>query len=208
MNYPDSTNKIIVQIGTCHAIDHVYDYIESQQFKIVFGLFIEPNKHSIPHIKNRYQFLTNKIISNIAISTYDGIIPIYFNHYESGDSQHASVRESHLYDHGNNPDIITKVDIPCLTLNTYLNKILSFDENTVIDNLYIDTEGHDCDILLNTDFSKLNIKEIFFEITHTEKAFSGQNTEIYRNTSQHLINSGYKFKDIAVNDGSAIFIKE
>lgn len=199
--------KTIVQIGTCHAIDHVYDYIESQEFKNVFGIFIEPNKHSIPHIKNRYQLLTNKIISNIAISTYDGILPIYFNHYESGESQHASVRESHLYAHGNTPDIITKVDIPCLTLNTYLNKILSFDENTVIDNLYIDTEGHDCDILLNTDFSKLNIKEIYFETTHTEQAFSRENTEIYRNTSQHLLNNGYKFIEIVKND-SAVFIKQ
>ena len=73
--------------------------------------------------------------------------------------------------------------------------------------LKIDTEGHDCDILLNTDFSKLNIKEIYFETTHTEKAFSRENTEIYRNTSQHLINSGYKFIEI-VNNDSAVFIKQ
>lgn len=198
--------KTIVQIGTCHADDHVFEYISKKNFKDIFGIFIEPNKNSIEHIKNKYNLLNNKIISNVAISTYDGVIPIYFNNYESGNSQHGSIKESHLYAHGNPINTITKVDVVCLTLNTYLNKILCFDENTIIDNLYVDTEGHDCDIILKTNFLKLNIKEIYFEIAHTENPFSRENTQTYKNTYQHLVNNGYKFIEI-VNNDSAVFKK-
>jgi len=198
--------KTILQIGTCDAQDHVYDIIKQNNFENIFGIFVEPNIHSIPLIKERYNLLKNKIISNIAITTYDGIIPIYFSDYTSGNSQHACINISHVYQHGNNADNITKVDVNCLTLNTYLNKILCFDEKTIIDNLYIDTEGHDCDIILNIDFKKLNVREIYFEIAHTEGAFTGKNTEKFKKTDNYLTNNGFSFKEI-INNDSAVYIK-
>ena len=197
--------ETIVQIGVAHAIDHVYDIIKNKNFENVFAILIEPNIHSIPLIKKQYELLKTKVISNIAISYYDGTIPVYFNNYESGDSQHASVKESHLHIHGDTSQNITKVDVLCFSLNTYLNKIFHFDDKTVIDSLYIDTEGHDCDILLNTDFSKLNISKIYFEVTHSENTFSGSNTEKYKNTRLHLEHYGYI--ETQINNDSATFIK-
>ncbi len=185
--------KTIVQIGVADANDHVNQLISSLNYDDVLGIFIEPNIHSIPHIKNRYINLKNKIISNIAISNKTGFIKIYFNNYISGNSQQASCNKEHLFAHNWKEDDIKEVDVLCFTLNDYLNSVLGFDETVIIDNLFIDTEGHDCDILLSTDFSKLNIQTIYFEITHSDGAFSGKGTKKLNDCVSYLEKCGYKY---------------
>ena len=185
--------KTIIQIGVADGNDHVCQLISSLNYDNVFGIFIEPNIHSIPLIKNIYSNLQNKIISIIAISNKTGIVKMYFNNYTTGNSQQSSVNKEHLYAHGWKDTDIDEIEILSFTLNDYLNKILGFDSNTVIDNLFIDTEGHDCDILLSTDFSKLNIKEIYFEIAHTDGAFSGPDTKKLNDCVSYLETHGYKY---------------
>jgi NADPH-dependent 2,4-dienoyl-CoA reductase/sulfur reductase-like enzyme len=42
-------------------------------------------------------------------------------------------------------------------------------------------------------FSKLNIKEIYFEIAHTDGAFSGHDTKKLNDCVSHLETHGYKY---------------
>ena len=83
---------------------------------------------------------------------------------------------------------------------------MGFNASDTIDNLFIDTEGHDCDILLNTDFNILNIKNIMFETTHSEGPFSGTNTNKFNETDRHLKN--FNYIDIKHNDGDSVYSKK
>lgn len=203
--------KIIVQIGVCDAKDHVQDYVKSLSQSDIFCVFIEANPYSIPLIHDAYKFLNNKIISNIAISTYTGTIKLFLPPwYKTGDAQVASVNKNHVVMHQVPENTVQEIEIPCLTLNSYLNNVLGLDVNDIIDRLYIDVEGHDVDIILSTDFSKLNIKEIFFETAHTDGTFSGT-TDIYTDrfisAANHLAKFNYKLNKIYSEIATVSFIK-
>ena len=77
-----------------------------------------------------------------------------------GCSPHASLdinfQHSHL--HGLGRDIITELPVTLLTLDNLIKKYQW--ENEEIEYLLIDTEGHDCDIILSVDFTKYKIKNI------------------------------------------------
>ena len=118
------------------------------------------------------------------------MVAIFFNDIDNiNGSEHSSVSLDHLYKHGHTLNRnITPKEIVCTTLTDLIIK--HNWQNIEIDYLFIDTEGHDCDIILNTDFSKMYIKTITFEITHSDGPFTkGQKLE---NTKKHLCSFGYK----------------
>lgn len=203
--------KTIVQIGVANADDHVFEYIKQSNDEI-FGIFVEPNPYSIPIIQTKYNFIQTKIISNIAISKYNGNIKLYLPPwFQSGDAQTASVYKNHLVAHSTPENTIQEIQVLCLTLNTYLNCILGFNSNNKIDKLFIDVEGHDCEILLSTDFSKLNINEIMFETSHTSGPMSGDKniyTDNFNLVSAHLKLYGYELKEIIPELSSVCFSRK
>ena len=84
--------------------------------------------------------------------------------------------------HQRTADQIKEEIVPCLDLNTLINFLI---RNNEIEYLFIDTEGHDCDILLSTDFSKLNINNIIFETAHSEGTFRSGGQKLLE-TTKHL----------------------
>jgi len=203
--------KTIVQIGVADGDDHVFRMISENNFKDIFAIFIEPNPYSIPLIQKRYENLTTKIISNFAISDANGIIKLYFPFdYKNGNSQVASIDKNHLIQHGNPEYTLTQMNVQCFTLNTYLNYVLGLDLSTNIDTLYIDTEGHDCDIIMNIDFHKLNINNICFEFWHTDGPHSGATnmyTEKFIKTDEYLKQNKYSISKIDKESGSVYYSK-
>lgn len=177
-------SKKMVQIGANNGHDHVYEKNNNGKFQCIF---IEPNPYSFVELKKTYSHLENSIFENSAISTFDGEIDMYFNDMESGDSSHSSVSLSHVLDHNNPKENITHKKVKCLMLETLLKKY-SWDSDE-IEWLYIDAEGHDCDIILSTDFSKLRIKNIFFETVHSDGSF--KKGEKLERTFNWLYSHGY-----------------
>jgi len=177
--------KTIIQIGVANAEDHVRDFVVKTP-NDYFVYLVEPVKESNTFIESAYSFTPNKSIFNFAISNTNGYLDLFYNTESGGNNQHASVNYNHLVVHGNPIDFIQKIKVPCIDLNTLINFIIKQKE---IEYLFIDTEGHDCDILLNTNFSYFDIKNIIFEYTHTDGPFDkGQK---YENTKQHLMSFGY-----------------
>jgi FkbM family methyltransferase len=174
----------MVQIGANNGHDHVYEKINNGKFQCIF---IEPNPYSFVELKKTYSHLEDSIFENSAISTFDGEIDMYFNDMESGDSSHSSISLSHVLDHNNPKENITHKKVKCLMLETLLKKY-SWDSDE-IEWLYIDAEGHDCDIILSTDFSKLRIKNIFFETVHSDGSF--KKGEKLERTFNWLYSHGY-----------------
>lgn len=202
----------IIQIGVCDAKDHVFDYIKALNHDNLFAIFIDANPYSIPLIFNSYNFLHNKIISNVAISTYDGFIKLFLPPwYKTGDAQVASVNKNHVIMHQVPENFVQEIEVPCFSLNTYLNNKLKFSKNDIIDKLFIDVEGHDVDIILSTDFSRLNIKQIYFETAHTDGVHSGWNniyTSRFNQAAEYLKTFGYVLEEIHTDISSASFVKQ
>ena len=115
-----------------------------------------------------------------------------------GCSPHASLdinfQYSHL--HGLGRDVITELEVKLITFDELIKKYQW--ENEEIEYLLIDTEGHDCDIILSTDFTKYKIKNIKFESTHSDGPF--KKGEKLNNAITHLQNCGYNIVKTDVCD--------
>ena len=83
-----------------------------------------------------------------------------------------------------------------MTLENLLKKHSWHDKE--VEWLYIDAEGYDCDIILFTDFSKLNIKNVFFETVHSDGPFK-QGEKLER-TFNWLYSHGYLKNAIKTTD--------
>jgi hypothetical protein len=78
------------------------------------------------------------------------------------------------------------INVSALTLAGF------FDSNkiTKCESLYIDTEGLDCEIILNFDIERHKIGRVEFEILHTDGVFTkGKN---YNSCIEKLKTLGYK----------------
>jgi len=119
---------------------------------------------------NNYKNRKNVILLNIAISNREGEIDLYipslknnFNELPLYASQLASINEEHLTLHISGL-IVDKITVKCKTINQIINEY-NID---IIDSLYIDTEGHDYDILMELDLSKVKPNNIIFENKHMD----------------------------------------
>lgn len=200
--------KTIVQIGVSDANDHVFDLIKEIKENI-FPIFIEPNPYCIPLIKKKYEFLPLKIISNIAISNTNENKIMYFPPwFESGDAAVASLDKQHVIAHQIPENTIKTLNVNCFTLNTFLNTILGLQTPTdSIDYLFIDTEGHDCNIILSIDFSKISFDMICFEYIHSDGFSSGMHTNKMISTNKYLEYNGYYLEKMDTINHNIIYKK-
>lgn len=155
-------SKILIQIGSAEGNDHVTDVIRENEN--ILAILVEPNPENFNLLKENYKNIKNIFFENVAISTGVPEINLYV---EPGKiSHHGSINYDHLIAHNHNPKDIKVLKVKAITLEQLFLKY-NLMENT-IDFLYMDTEGHDCDIILNTDFSKFKIKNICFESSHAD----------------------------------------
>jgi FkbM family methyltransferase len=113
---------------------------------------------------------------NIAVSDVDGTIELYspstknnLSSFSKWITQISSVNEKHIRSHTDCSNIeLDKYVCKCFTLNT----IIKYNNIKVIDYLYVDTEGHDYNILMNLNLDDVIINNIIFENTHTDGPFT------------------------------------
>jgi len=156
-------------------------------------------------IKNSNNGNTNKIIGfNFAVSNKNDSLELYipsekndFDTLPIWIHELCSIHKDHIYKHTseNYPDlIIDKINVLCFTLNTLIEK-LNIKE---IDYLIIDTEGHDYDILMDLDLTKIKPNKIRFESIHMDGSFlKGMK---YIKLINHLLLNGYKTIEETLED--------
>lgn len=156
-----------IQIGAHVGNDEAFEIIKKHNIEL--GVLIEPLPYLIPHLKENYKNIKNIHIENIAInsSNLDNNFYLYVD-IRDPFTQLSSVDKTHLIHHGVPEDKIKQIPIKTSTLEQILDKY-SIKE---LDYLFIDTEGLDCDILLDLDFNKFKINNIYFETSHSDGAFS------------------------------------
>ena len=176
----------VLQIGANEGnttTDHVWKKIVDGTFKT--GWLIEPNPDCIPKLTACYKDYPGIKIANVAISDKAGVVTL---HRPIGfDSGWSSLWQTHLFFQNRmGPDCVSPVEVPATTLNQFCQE-RGISE---VGWLHIDTEGHDCTILRSTDFSKLKVRNIQFEHTHSDgTCLVGEN---YRQTLAYMAGFGYR----------------
>lgn len=191
-----------LQIGA-HVGRSPNDHLFSKTMDGKHLILIEPVPYLFETLKQNYRLRAqNNTIDfyNIAISDHDGSLTLYvpsadnnFSCFPFWASQLASTNPDHIKAHL--PDL--KVD--CIkVVCTSLNSLIRLKNITSIDALYIDTEGHDYDILMAYDLSLVKPKSIQFENKHMDGIFiKGPK---YQELLAHFAAHGYTVVDEGIED--------
>ena len=174
----------IVQIGCNNGKDHILDFCQNNKEGIESIHLVEPNPEALEDCKQTYSDFKQARFHNLAIVPNDADSVDLHIPRSRALNAHASTSTSHLVCHGH-IDFNT-MNVPATSLAGFLgsNKIEKCDR------LYIDTEGLDCEIILNFDIQKHNIRRIEFETLHSDGFLTkGKN---YNSCIEKLKALGYK----------------
>ena len=161
--------KYIIQVGA-HIGKTSNDFLINNIKDDIQYLLFEPVPYLFKQLCENYKNKKNVKLFNIAISNYNGSLPLYipsekndFSKLVSYTSQLASTNENHIKTFVPNC-IVDKIEVQCKTLNTIIEeyKIENLEE------IYTDTEGHDYDILMDLDLTKHKPERIIFENKHMD----------------------------------------
>jgi len=182
----------IIQIGANNGKDHVFDLIKENKDSLELAILIEPIPFIIDELKSQYKDINNAVVENIAITDDENIKTMTL--YYLGDSNYevSSFSKNHVMIHKppGSSYSLESLEVPCFTINNLIDKYNLTD----IDYLFIDTEGLDVYIIGSIDFTKCNIKNIIFEVMHTDGVFSrGEN---FDKISNYLTQLGYHLSSI------------
>jgi FkbM family methyltransferase len=199
--YSNEDERRVVQIGANIGYDAVSAFLLLNKCSCIF---VEPNPYALEILKECYKENDNYYFENVAVSNYNGLINMYFNDIDcvNSDSAHSSVSLNHVIAHKeNNMENITTRLVSCVTIENLLKKYDWLDKD--IEYLVMDTEGHDCDIILSTNFNKLKVKNVCFEITHSDGPFiNGKKLE---KTIEYLNSFGYRMNSNSSNNCNVTF---
>lgn len=174
----------IIQIGANSGKDHVFDFALSNKQLIELLILVEPIPFLIDTLKAQYRDFEVASVEAIAIA--DEKTESFTLYYEEESNYEvSSFNKKHILDHGCPEYKIKSVEVPAMTVNELLDKY-HIDE---LDYLFVDAEGLDIHILSSIDYGKYKIKNIFFEIAHTDGANTrGSN---FSKITRYLQNLGY-----------------
>ena len=186
--------KKLIQIGACVGFDYAWDnFIKHGDCECVL---IEPNPKAMAILKENYKNVSNIHYETVAISNQRCERVLFIDNYDKdahgtgiGASLHASFSIKHHYIHNHTDEEITPLEVQCVTFDDIVVKYGWQNEH--IDLLQTDTEGHDCDILLATDFSKYSIETIRYETLHSDG--TSNKGKKFVDTMVHLYSHGYVF---------------
>ena len=150
-------NKVFVEIGTSN-FDTLIPLIKNGWQ----GYCVEP---VVEYINDLTELNENVVLSNCAISSYDGTLKMYQsvtdNVLWSRGISHAVKQQGSKLLESKKYSYLTKsvIDVPCYTLSTYIKRM----GITHIDFLKVDVEGHENDIFDAYDWI---VKPTFMKIEH------------------------------------------
>lgn len=154
---------IIIQIGANRGNDDLTKIINDNEPDLL--LLVEPLKVHNENLEKNYSWVKNLYIENIAISDITNDEIDFYYHLDDGPGYEvASIYPEHIYERHLHlsKDRIEKISVKTMIINDLFEKY----NLTNIDILFIDAEGNDDTIIKSIDFSKFNIKYIYFENLH------------------------------------------
>jgi len=150
-------SKVFLEIGTSN-FDTLIPLIDNGWQ----GYCVEPVAE---YVHDLLQLNQNVVLSNCAISSYDGMLKMYQSVSDNelwvrGVSHAVEQQGEKLLEYDVNSHLIKNtIDVPCYTLSSYIKRM----GITYIDYLKVDVEGHENDIFDAYDWS---IKPTFIKVEH------------------------------------------
>ena len=178
--------KTIIQIGCNDGNDLVYNFTKNLKNPYKIHL-VDASSEALNKCKIQYQN-TNSSFHYLAITPNNTEYITLFVPENDAASQHSSLQLEHLKKHGH--ENIKEIQVPAKQINKFL------DESHLgsIDYLFIDVEGLDVDLVNAIDFAVFDIKNIRFEILHSDHTFSKGGPKL-DNLKQKLMSLGYTLKE-------------
>ena len=163
--------------------DPIFQFVNQNLWK---GLLIEPLPHVFEELKRQLSHVDDLMFANCAISNETGTKTLYYPEEQTVlASFDPNLVMAHLPDKGTP---LKEQEVRCDTLEN----ILTEHGIDYLDVLVTDTEGHDAQILLGTDFSKITPHTILFEAKHLSN-------EDRAAAAQHLEKFGYLVIEMGAN---------
>ena len=147
-------------------------------------VLVEPNPINIEKLIACWRNYPQALIYKVGIrrlSDNEKFINFFYAEEDGPHYQVFSMQKEHVLKHYPNSDI-KQLKVETLELQELINHAA---EDSLIELLSIDIEGIDGDILLETDWSKINCRNLSFEHLHLGKKFEA--------VLRHLSDCGYRF---------------
>jgi FkbM family methyltransferase len=131
-------------------------------------ILVEPNPFNIPALGKCWEKYSIAEIHQVGIveKNIAGIsLPFYFTELDAPHFQVASFNPQHVLKHYRELDIsdLTKVDVSTIDLSSFVQQVTNGSTITL---LALDIEGLDSEVILDTDFSAINVRLVSFEHLH------------------------------------------
>lgn len=154
----------IIQIGANSGNDHVFNFVSQNKDSINKLILVEPMSVLENSLKECYKDFPQTIIENVAIVPNKTTEKMVFYHANSGNYEVSTFNPTHLLGHGLPEKDLTSSLVSVMTFSELMEK----HNLTELDNLFIDTEGMDCNIIRSIDLKRFKIKKIQFESAHSD----------------------------------------
>lgn len=184
-----------IQIGANDGVSGDFFSKHAMERK-VHGILVEPVPYLFQKLKENLKKNENLIFENIAISDFDGeadFFSIRQGDYESKydlaqlGSFNKEVIMKHAYMCDSLQDLIVKIKVRCMTLNSLLNKYRI--KNLPV--LVIDTEEYDYQIIKQIDLKLVKPKLLAFENAHLSVTEYKEIIKLLKKTGYFLYESGW-----------------
>jgi len=184
----------ILQIGCNSGSDHVYDFLAEYNKYLKKAILVDAEEAAVKKAREKYSDFSKVIFKSVAVVDNDAeFVDFCFPEHLSS-CGHASLDYDHVALHerieaGQQSREAWKVNskrVPAVRIN----KLLGFFENKMVERLYIDVEGFDCQLIDDIDFKEFKIGYIKFEHVHSDGTFKAFGP-IYQNTVRRLTDHGF-----------------
>lgn len=158
---------IAVQIGSNKGYDDFTEIVSTMSVDKL--ILVEPfHEHNVS-LSKCYENFKNVVIENIIV-TDDPKKNVDTIFYHNEDSKHSNMFELASLNRLHSLKVRSQYDesgvigrsVSCMTLN----KLLEKHNISVLDLLFVDTEGFDDKIIYSIDFDRVKINEIYYENLH------------------------------------------
>jgi hypothetical protein len=209
MELYDNTNGsgVFVQVGAGagdldtrqNCRDGFTEFVKSlPRDRIKKIILIEPNPINIFLLKECWKDYPEAIIYELAIVPKNiniDTLELFYCPSDAPNYNVASINKSHVQMHYGDDCELNKFDIKTKHLETLVNEILPYGKE--IELLALDIEGIDAEVILDLDFTKINIKYLSFEHLHLGIHHNDVVSHLVNNNFEHLGNgldhNGYDY---------------
>lgn len=186
----------VVNIGCNHGLDDCRQFVAENLAAIREVHLVDASPAALEQCRQNYRDIVQARFHHLAIVPQADERVVFYAPRGDPASQHASVLREHLSAHHHTR--LDEAEVPAMRLPDFL----SAQQIGRADRLYMDTEGLDCQILLQLDFSKPTPDFIQFEKTHADGPFVHGAT--YRACVEKLQAAGYRIVATSYGNEAAV----